>query len=280
MGEFNLEAAIAAATERAGRAGALVPLESEGCTMPEAGVDFEVRWVSSLRMKDAAIPRAGDKARADFNPFLPYEEALFVANVSPSHVVLLNKFPVTPGHVLIVTRAFAEQQAPLDDADFAAVAALLRQSDGLAFCNGGPEAGASQRHKHLQLTPMQPPIAALLPAQGVDTPRQLSALSFRHAFVSVDDAALAEPARLRALFESACAACGVSVVDGLLSPYNLLLTRRWLMVVPRSRENWEGDGARLSINALGFAGSVFLRQPEQLEAVQRAGVLNILASVT
>lgn len=280
MAVFDLDRAVAAATARAHAAGALVPLET-GCErVRERGLELEIRWVSTLRLKDAAAPpRGGDKAAADFNPFLPYEEALYVADASPSHVLLLNKFPVTPGHVLVITRDFVEQRAPLDEADFAAVASLLRQKDGLVFCNGGAEAGASQRHKHLQLTPMQPLIEPLLPAR-VEAPRALAELPFANAFVSLSGAELDDPARLRQLFDACCDVAGVGVRDGLLSPYNLLLTRRWLLVVPRSRECWEAEGVRLSINALGYAGSLFLRQPEQLAVVRRAGVFNILASVS
>lgn len=280
MAEFDLDKALEAAQERANRAGALVPLETTCNVVREAGLALQVRWVSSLQLKDSAvIPRAGDKPAADFNPFLPYEEALFVANVSPTHVVLLNKFPVIPGHVLIITREFAEQRAPLDEADFAAVALLLQQKDGLVFCNGGPEAGASQRHKHLQLTPAPALIEPMLP-QGVAQPRALAELPFANAFVSLDEAALAQPARLRELFDACCAVAGIDARDGLMSPYNLLLTRRWLLLVPRSHECWEGEGVRLSINAMGYAGSIVLRQQEQFEAVRRAGIFNILASVS
>src|SRR5690606_5076305 len=130
------------------------------------------------------------------------------------------KFPVTPRHVLMVTRDFAEQLAPLDDADFDAVARVLAASDGVVFLNGGPLGGASQRHKHLQLTPMQPAIEALLPAEPVAVPQRLPKLPFGHAFVSLDAGTLARPQRLRELFEEACAACGVTASGGLMSPYN------------------------------------------------------------
>lgn len=282
MGELNLVAAIARATERANAAGALVPITAERTVVSEGGIDFEVKWISTLAMKDRArrVPRVGDKAAPGSNPFLPYEEALFVADASPSHVILLNKFPITPGHVVIITRAFAEQLAPLDGDDFTAAALVLRELDGILFLNGGPVGGASQPHKHLQLTPMTAPIEKLLPAQPVAEPQALPTLPFRHAFASVTEGLLAAPERLLDLFEHACDRCGVALAAGAMTPYNLLMTRRWLMVVPRSRECWEADGARISINAMGFAGSVVLRDAGQIEAVRRAGVMNVLASVT
>lgn len=37
---------------------------------------------------------AGEQEKAWVNPFLPYEQALWVAHLSPSHTLLLNKFNV------------------------------------------------------------------------------------------------------------------------------------------------------------------------------------------
>jgi ATP adenylyltransferase len=58
-------------------------------------------------------------------------------------------------------------------------------------------------------------------------------------------------------------------------PYNLLVTDRWMLVVPRSRERFEG----ISINALGFAGALLVRDPAQLAAVERAGPMSVLRHV-
>ena len=85
-----------------------------------------------------------------FDPFLPYEPEMFVADISPTHVCLLNKFNVIDHHLLVVTRAFEEQDAAINAADFAALWACMAEVDGLAFYNAGKLAGASQRHKHLQ----------------------------------------------------------------------------------------------------------------------------------
>ena len=38
------------------------------------------------------------------NPFLPYEKSLHVADITDSHVLILNKFCVTERHAIIVTR--------------------------------------------------------------------------------------------------------------------------------------------------------------------------------
>ena len=58
--------------------------------------------------------------------------------------------------------------------------------------------------------------------------------------------------------------------------YNLLLTREWMFLAPRSEESYEG----VEINSLGFAGSLLLRRPEQVELVRRVGLPKLLAAVT
>lgn len=54
------------------------------------------------------------------NPFLPYEEALWVQHLSPTHTLLLNKYNVVAHHVLVVTRQFESQQDPLNARDLEA----------------------------------------------------------------------------------------------------------------------------------------------------------------
>ncbi len=58
------------------------------------------------------------------------------------------------------------------------------------------------------------------------------------------------------------------------SAYNLLLTRRWMMVVPRTRERW----GPVSVNAVGFAG-LLLARGDAGEALSEAGPLTALRTV-
>ena len=58
-------------------------------------------------------------------------------------------------------------------------------------------------------------------------------------------------------------------------PYNMLVTNDWMMVVPRTKEHFQD----ISINALGFAGSLFVRDQNQLEQIKQYGPINVLQSV-
>jgi ATP adenylyltransferase len=59
-------------------------------------------------------------------------------------------------------------------------------------------------------------------------------------------------------------------------PYNLLLTRGLMVVVPRVVEHFSG----VSLNALGFAGALLVRDEATLRAVRQHGPLKILQHVT
>ena len=281
MNATPLAAAIARAIERA-----LLPLASEQVSLVEGGIEFRAHWLSSLALKDAAkLFNTADKP-ADYNPFLPYEQDLWVADLSATHVALLNKFPLLEKHILMVTRRFEEQLASLTRADFDAVAQTLAALDGLVFYNGGTLGGASQPHKHLQWVPSGSfALETILPAaEQPGQPRRLAAFDFRHAFISLDEGQSTDPARaaayLHGAFNQACAACGIAAENGKLPPYNLLAGRRWMLVVPRRRESWEEGGERVSMNAMSFAGSLFVRRTEQIELLRRAGPLALLKAVT
>jgi ATP adenylyltransferase len=281
--------ALERATRHALASGAMQPIETEEEVVADAGVPFVVRRVSSLARKELERRR---RAGSSGNPFLPYEPDLFVAEVSPTHVALLNKFNVIDRHLLIVTRCFVHQETLLDRDDLAALLACMAGREALGFYNGGVTAGASQPHKHLQMVPLPltkgetlTPIDTVLDAVPHQPGfRTVPALPFRHAFAwfnaSLAGDLLTAAIRLEALYLAALERIGVTAVEcegerRQSAPYNLLLTRHWLLAVPRAREHFDS----ISINGLGFAGSLFVRDEAQLAAVKRAGPMAVLRGV-
>lgn len=261
------------------------PIRTEQRVIEDGLVRFIVRKVSSLERKQRAGAPGGTA-----DPFLPHEPDLFVAEVSDTHLALLNKFNVLDRHLLLVTRAFAEQERLPDAHDFEALAACMADFDSLAFYNGGALAGASQAHKHFQLVPLPlapggpaVPMEALFAAvSGKDGVVHVPGLAFSHAFAWMAwqeaGSANALGARLLALCDQMLAAtgCGGRTAGGYQSaPYNLLLTRRWMLLVPRSREHFDS----ISVNALGFAGSLFVRNETQMNLVAKAGPMTLLKAV-
>jgi len=291
----TLAAAVDRATRRAIASGAMEPIETEAEQIEDGGVRFTVRRVSSLARKRLEQRRRGAQAASSHrpaNPFQPYEEDLFVAGVSPTHFALLNKFNVLDRHLLVVTREFVSQEAPLDRADFAALAACMVEFDSLGFYNGGVAAGASQPHKHLQLVPLPldpgpypvPVEAVLAPVAGREGVLTVPGLPFRHAFAWFPrvsgEVALDAAARLQPLYAQLLAAVGIASADRAgevrqSGPYNLLMTRNWMLAVPRVQEHYEG----ISVNALGFAGSLFVQDAAQRAALVRVGPMAVLRAV-
>lgn len=287
MSESWMEAVDACgATARA--SGALQPVQAEQTEIEEAGLRFIVRWVSSLAVKDAAkVAIPGGPRDPNFNPFLKPDPELTVGPLGDAHVVILNKFPLCDRHLVLARREFEEQLVPLSRGDFAALATIMAEAGGTGLYNGGTEAGASQRHKHVQWIPEAEGNASLrlfagglpagLPEQGI---ARHPALAMRHVFVrvrcgrgvSVDEAADSLLAGCRA----ACDELGLFPdAAGLLPPFNLLAGEGWLLVIPRSRECFEG----ISISAVCFGGTLYTREPEQIESIRRVGPLQALAAV-
>jgi len=285
----TLAGSIATVTAAARAGGALQPIAT-GCEfVEERGATFFVRVLANFQRKaeQAAAQQRAESVGRPANPFLPYEEALFVANVSESHVAILNKFNVVDRHLLIVTRRFEQQQSLLTLRDFEAWWRCLGEFDSLGFYNGGAEAGASQAHKHLQLVPLPlaprgspVPIAPLLPAlPDAQGHGRVRGFDFCHDFARLP-AAASEAAAARRAYETYAAMLGRvgmappsgSATDLQSEPYNLLACREWLLLVPRSREFAGG----ISVNALGYAGALLVRNEEQLRELRATGPLAAL----
>lgn len=299
-----LQTRITKATDHALRAGALRPIATRYEIIPDGGVNFIVRVLDNLAHKEEADRQqlnACATAGAQFNPFLPYDRDLFVAELSETHVCLLNKYSVTDHHLLIVTREFEEQESAITARDFAALWKVLAEVDGLAFYNAGSVAGASQRHKHLQLVPLplapqgpRIPIETLIDAasraplpaaagegqKGSELARSVPELCFRHAFTALHPDWIKSPepagAETARRCEALLQALGLGSKGAGYSAYNLLLTRRWMLAVPRAQEKFEN----ISVNALGFAGALLVRNGEQLARIRKTGPMSVLRGVS
>lgn len=265
--------------------GALVPIVAQQVELIDQGLRFVVRWVSSLSAKDAAkVAIPGGPRDPNFNPFLVPEPALTVGPVGEHHLAILNKFPVSSRHLVLARRQFQEQQSPLTLDDFAALSIIMSKSGGLGFYNGGTAAGASQRHKHVQWIPTAPGNASLsFLVQGLPvdmpllSPATHAQLPIRHLFVRTMCGAGTDPdgsARsMHEAFEFACRELQLSPDSaGLLPPCNVLVENGWMLFVPRSREH-VGD---VSVNALSYGGTLYVRHPEQVEPIRDSGPLTIL----
>jgi ATP adenylyltransferase len=235
-----------AVSARALELGALVPLATSELRLP--GLE-----PFRLRKLEGAPPRHLTRSGPKPNPFLPWETPLEIGQLQRSHALILNKYPVQPCHLLLITQGWQPQGGWLTELDWAAVAHVAADTGGLWFFNSGPTAGASQPHRHLQLLPRQPeeascPLAPLLHDQLREGQRQWPwhyALSARWDPLGGQD--------LGPLYREHAARLGLGDPGGQGEPrhaYNLLFDDHWFLTVRRVREHCAG----FSVNGLGFAG--------------------------
>ncbi len=268
-------------------------------------VGFQIRVVENLIRKSKEVqdrakqlPNPKNSDQKSFNPFLPYEPDLYVGELTDHYRCLLNKFNVMDHHILMVTTQHEPQQTPLGVEDFLAAQICLQAQDGLVFYNGGPEAGASVEHKHLQMIPLplEPiPLSPLLVENDAPFPFHkifssistshptTSDLPFKHLVIATDFSVSSSFDNLKASAENNCynyqqilKELNLSTnADGMMAPHNLLMTRNSLWVVPRSKERFQG----LAVNALGFSGTLLVKDTQQLNELDDIGCLNLLKAV-
>lgn len=275
---------ITAQSRQALASGALQPIETRAEVVPDKGVDFVVRSVSSLRRKPVSSP-VGSAVNDPFMP--PYERDLFVGDLSDTHAALLNKYNVLANHLLIITRAYEAQERWLTRADFEALLICLGEMDGLGLYNGGREAGASQPHKHLQIVPL--PLASVGPAVPLEplfdrtrggSIKTVPELPFMHAVARTPDAWWRSPGQgadaALETYHTLLEAVRIPVSGAFQSvPYNVLMTRRWMWVVPRS----QGVLNAIPVNGVSYAGALLARDAADMAWLRRHGPLRVLASV-
>ncbi|WEM43564.1 DUF4922 domain-containing protein [Photobacterium sp. DA100] len=238
--------------------GSLMPIVTDAQVIEEQGISYFAHVVTANATKKfRATSTQG-------NPFLPYDQSLYVAEAGQGHVCLLNKFPVLSPHLLICSKAFVPQQSCLTLADFRAWLLGFDHPDVFGFYNSGPQAGASQSHRHMQL------VKSPIPLEPVITQGRLP---FDHALVSL------QAMDAEVLYDHYLAMMGQlsllpMTAGGECTPYNLLLTERWMLLFPRSKNNIEGIFA----NGINYSGRFLVKQAEQLEWLKQYGLMNYLAS--
>ncbi|SAL66074.1 ATP adenylyltransferase [Caballeronia peredens] len=282
---------VVAQTERALACGALRSFDTVQRVIEDNGVRFLVRQAANLARKEQASKLAAkataDAASAWRDPFSPCEESLRVGDIGERHFLLLNKFNVLAHHLLVVTTDFEPQESLIDTDDFAALFACLAKFDGLGFYNGGEIAGSSQPHKHLQIAPLPLdgdaahalPVEPCIEAARTRGVFRAPQLAFTHAAAWLDgddDPKNAHATYLRLLDAIGVEPLDVAGVAHQSAPYNLLVTRRWMLAVPRRVAHVEG----VAVNALGFAGSLFVRDDAQRAVVESLGPMRLLADAT
>jgi len=205
---------------------------------------------------------------------------------------LLNKYNVVDYHLILATEDFQPQTDPLTESDFAALWNVVSTTSFLGFFNGGPLSGASQPHKHLQLLP--PPTSDAATGSSFEasfeqliskvpaSPGQIFKIpefGFKHSCLFLDPTELQQenPSNyLCRTYQLLLQSQGLLNTKSGEKSYNFLMTQRWMMVVPRSNEKY----GNISVNSIGFLGSMLVKTQQELEKLKESGPMTILQNVT
>jgi ATP adenylyltransferase len=251
--------------------GALVPLATEVLVAPQHE-PFVLRRLLSTTPKH--LRRGGPKP----NPFLPWERPLEVEQLDSGHVVLLNKYPVQAGHLLLISATWQPQSGWLSADDWRGVAHLAGDTGGLWFFNSCAASGASQPHRHLQLLPRRAGEASTPLAKEIE--RQLAMLDtpWPWAYRLSRRADPLGATDLPALYLEHAEQLGLGhphYDPQPRHPYNLLFDDDWLLTVRRTQEHCAG----FSLNALAFAGYLLATESSDIELLEREGPWSLLRAV-
>ncbi|OCK75510.1 hypothetical protein K432DRAFT_429370 [Lepidopterella palustris CBS 459.81] len=220
---------------------------------------------------------------------------LLIAEINETHLLVINKFCVfRPQLLLLTTDSFRRQHHPLEIVDFAAVCDVLSSLDSgtgkyFAIFNCCSQAGASREHKHLQILPR---VGDFFPddrdfdMKNIPFKYFLHYLEFPSSTPSSHTSPLSSvftdpkgPHYLQALYDTLLgyARSSLRIVGEkeAICPHNVVLTKEWLLVIPRRSNNFKG----VTANSAGMVGSVWLANEDQLEGWKMAGMTEVLAEL-
>ncbi|KAF2017010.1 hypothetical protein BU24DRAFT_420038 [Aaosphaeria arxii CBS 175.79] len=179
------------------------------------------------------------------------------------HVLAWNKFAMFKAHMILLTHdGYRRQHAPLELDNVRALWKVLRNLEGehewYGFYNCGRDGGCSRLHKHMQVFPLHKKDGfRMFPDTGLDEDR----VPFRYLLHRFDE--VPDPDEIFnvyvELLTRARLLLGLGGADETSPcPHNVVLCKRWIVVVPRRMNRYEG----LGVNAVGMMGMVGLSKEE------------------
>ncbi|KAJ5918512.1 hypothetical protein N7466_010504 [Penicillium verhagenii] len=212
---------------------------------------------------------------------------IFITIVNDTHYLVHNKFPVfRPMLLLLTVDSYRRQHEALDREDLDAGWQMIceMKEEHYVFFNCGVLAGSSRAHKHLQVIPA--PGADDRYGEGFkffpdyDSVPEEGPPGFVHLLQQFRDlpgdpvinSELVLEIYMRLLRQAREL---LNVQEGDPCPHNFILTKRWMMVVPRQAKLCHG----ITANSAAMVGSVYLDDPKQLDAWKEVGPMKVLASL-
>lgn len=230
-----------------------------------------------------------------------------IAQLPPSHALVLNKFAIVPEHFILVTKTAKPQTHVLEQDDVAAAHACIRAyrqqgQDLFVFFNSGEHSGASQPHRHLQLLPVENMRAGLEVVDGrpqwsilaeATQKDQLEKLPF--TILSESISAESSPSQLHEKYVTLYKRAARLVLPGQDAAgegeakfsYNMAMTSTVIALCPRVSEGApikveDGiDFGHVALNGTLLAGTALVKTQEQFDIMREKPelLLNILTQI-
>jgi sulfate adenylyltransferase (ADP) / ATP adenylyltransferase len=286
---------------------------------PLSKIDNEVKIVDGLSKRPnnrASEPGSKEKTISESrmedmkknNPFTnPEPELTIIDSLLGQYRVILNKYPNSKYHFLLVTKEFEKQDSLLDPMELQIIHTILdnlNKGEGkneggsryFSFFNSGPESGYSQFHKHIQfmmmpeeIRPYQEDVVRnvnyFIPKEIVENRRPLfyKNASFKHYILKLKEYDSFETEEEEEDERDSLATLYMYLIkrsmnifreyeDHVKLSYNFIMMADWMMIVPRRNAKFED----IWQNALGFMGMFFVKNEEMKEKVLKLGFSKIL----
>ncbi|KAI9721199.1 MAG: hypothetical protein M1812_002360 [Candelaria pacifica] len=267
--------------------------------LTDNGFDFQFRVCPQFLNKPQLPPddSTPDPTKSDISQPL----SLHIADVAPAHSLKINAFPtLRPSYLLLTTSPLHHQNSPLSLDDITAARTTLaslsddrsaetregeskESHDYMMMYNSGRAAGCSRFHKHMQILPCAHVDSFSLfpdhpPGNVANVPYVYDLI--RHP-VSPSSSLSDNPNTSTYVFASYNSSLDrFRALLGTLTkdqpvPHNVLMTREWTVVIPRTR----GQSNGLSANAAGMMGLVWVRTEGEIEKWKQDGPWRVLEAL-
>tara|TARA_Y100000589_G_C27109955_1_gene611795 strand:+ start:435 stop:1265 length:831 start_codon:yes stop_codon:yes gene_type:complete len=214
------------------------------------------------------------------NPFRPWDKSLEISSIGKYHHLILNKYPVQLGHILLITNEWKEQNGWLDLNDWEAIKKVNSDTTGLWFFNSSPLAGASQPHRHIQLL-RRHSTESICPREKWFYTLHKNKSQHKKFSKNIIFKKFTKSLNKENLYKIYLELSNdLGLGDPLknkkpIYPYNLLFSDKWMVIIKRRMDNLEG----ISINALGFAGYILVTKKSNISYIEKYGPENLLENL-
>lgn len=200
------------------------------------------------------------------------------------YTCVLNKYALEEGHFLVVTNDFYPQKGLLRASDLAMMYEMLLQSDKrrYGFFNGGLLAGASQEHRHFQFLQIPEfenrscwPDQIYKDGSGTKELLQHPEIPAHHFLLPITEPQTDSlESSFQRLHKAAQTAIGTTDDE---MPYNFLMTKEYMLILPRRNEEWDEHG--VGVGGTCLVGSIMVTKPADLDIIKEVGIRRILEYV-